>query len=100
MQCTSRQVVCGAPPDKTVLLYVLSSDNQLVDKARQFGVAGQCSHTRTHTSLKNVQPRMQSVKLTKLSVQATANQNAQFTSHKVQYTFLYKSNIQVDALLN
>lgn len=39
MQCTSRKVVCGAPSDKTVLLYVLSSDNQLVDKARQLGVA-------------------------------------------------------------
>ncbi|KAL0042209.1 hypothetical protein WJX77_006210 [Trebouxia sp. C0004] len=39
MQCTSRKVVCGAPPDKTVLLYVLSSDKQLVDKARQLGVA-------------------------------------------------------------
>ena len=38
MQPRPRKAVVGAPADKTVLLYVLSPENQLVERARQLGV--------------------------------------------------------------
>ena len=38
MQSAPRRIVRGAPASKTVLLYVLQEDDQLVGKARQLGI--------------------------------------------------------------
>ena len=39
MQSEPRKAVRGVPAEKTVLLYVTSTDDQLVERARQLGVA-------------------------------------------------------------